>query len=237
MSDFVMVRFDIEDDERLATIYPDDGTLGLWLRLLLLAEHAWPKPAYLPRRTNGQRLRTLVEAGCIVMIDRDRFRFHGLDAEHQRRIDRSRAAANARWSGDASSILVASGEHPSSNAQMIPATRASAPPPPSLSLSPERGVQGGDDAVEAYFMATMRAPNPRALSWLNELASEHGEQRLCAALRETPADPLKSYLSRVQVALTTITVKPSEIPPRTEEEFIAREAERRQADILKAATP
>jgi hypothetical protein len=237
MGEFVMVRFDIEDDERLAEIYPDDANLGLWLRLLMLADHAWPKPAYIPRSTNKRRLQTLVDAGVVVLVDGDRYHFHGLDAERQRRVDSSKAALDARWH----TARTTSSDTPrtaSRSTETIPA-RAAAPPPPPLSLSlppEEKGVQGeGEDAAVAYFEVTTRVPKGQSLAWINELATDHGEGRLCAAIRATDADPPKTFLSRVQLSLTTVTVgeRAEVVTVKTEEEFMAREAAKgRPARIL-----
>jgi hypothetical protein len=239
---FVTVKFDIEDDPRLRDIYPRDDLLGLWLRLLMQADKAWPKPAYIPRSTNAKKLAVLVAAGCVVLVDDDRYVFHGLDAEHQRRVERATEAATQRWSvsnagSNAAGMRPASVEHPIGDARKMLA-RASAPPPPtpiSISTSTERGVQGGDDdPVRAYYDATLRAPSGRALAWLAELATDHGEARLCEALRVTDADPPKTYLTRVQVALTTVTIgERAEPGPRSEEEFMAVQAEKRSgASVL-----
>jgi biotin synthase-related radical SAM superfamily protein len=92
-------------------------------------------------------------------------------------------------------------------------------------------VQGeGEDAVAAYFAVTMRVPKGQSLAWINELATDHGEAALCAAIRATDADPPKTFLSRVQLSLTTVTVSEKPVVPtvKSEEEFFAAQAAKRQ---------
>jgi phage tail protein X len=91
------VYWSVRDDDRLAAIYGDDHHLATWLRLLLAADMAWPAPADVPRAVNRASLEALKQAGVIVVQPNGLFRFHGLDAERERRSAPGRAGASARW--------------------------------------------------------------------------------------------------------------------------------------------
>jgi hypothetical protein len=154
--------------------------------------------------------------------------------ETRSQVGRIRAAyrwdASTHASEDASTH--ASGDGPVSR---LPSPVTSTPSPAA------QRARAPDDAVEAYFAVTGRTPTSGALGWLNELATDHGEAALCVALRTTEYAPPKTYISRVANALTTITVGSPEgkVAPRTEEEWMAAQAEKRRpslelADIAQA---
>ena len=86
----------ITDDPRFATVIGDDAAGWTWVRLLVIAEQAWPASAYLPRWVRPRPLAVLIAAG-IVEREGDKYRIHGLDAERQGRSDHARGAANVRW--------------------------------------------------------------------------------------------------------------------------------------------
>lgn len=108
------------------------------------------------------------------------------------------------------------------------------PPLPSIHIpTRERGAgeRGPDDAAVAYFDVTGKPPSGNALSWLNQLVADHGEERLCAALRTTVSHPVRTYLSRVQLALTTVAA-PARSSPTTEEEWMLEQAAKQRKDPL-----
>jgi hypothetical protein len=163
------------------------------------------------------------------------------DREERSRVGRLRA--EYRWRGGPDASLDASthaGTHASAMPEPIVPYPVSRTPvsrtPPPVSQGGRDGE--GDDAARAYFDVTLRAATGRALSWLNELATDHGEAALCAAIRATDADPPKTFLSRVQVALTP--VRAGERPatakvPKTEDEWFAEQSARREPDRALAA--
>lgn len=105
--EYVRVYQSVVDDPRFAGIFEDDHHFATWVRLLMIAEKAWPSSAILPRSARKASIRALEEAGIIELAAGDRYRIHGLDPERQRRSDHARTAAEARWSkapGNAPSI-------------------------------------------------------------------------------------------------------------------------------------
>lgn len=93
------VYWSIIDDPKFETIYDHDAHLAAWLRLLIIADQAWPAPAHLPRGVRETSVKALTKAGLIEIQAGDRYRIHGLNAERARRradAERIRGARNER---------------------------------------------------------------------------------------------------------------------------------------------
>ena len=91
------VYHSIVDDAKFATVYDDDRRLATWLRLLIVAEQAYPASAYIPQGTNRSAIRALVDAGLVDLGTGSRFRIHGLASERDMRSESARNAAAVRW--------------------------------------------------------------------------------------------------------------------------------------------
>lgn len=91
------VYWSIIDDPKFANVYDDDRALAAWLRLLLVADQAWPASAHIPTGTNAKALAILVGAGLVDVGTGRRYRIHGLDKERTARSDTGRNAAAVRW--------------------------------------------------------------------------------------------------------------------------------------------
>ena len=205
----------IIDDPRFATVMEDDAAGWTWVKLLIIAEQAWPASAYLPVWVKRRPLAVLVAAG-IVEPAGETFRIHGLDPERQRRSDHGRDAVNVRWSNARSNAPSNTQGNAQSNTQSILDEHRQD------EHRQDEHTREPDDAALAYFDVMGHAPSGRALGWLNEMATSSGDPPLCMALRSTPCDPPRTYLSRVQLALTTVTpAPPKPAGPTTEAEFMA----------------
>lgn len=209
MRGYANVYFTIQTDERTASIWQDDALLGLWTRLLVLAEQAWPEPAYLPRSVNRRRLATLTDAGCIEVVDKDRYRFHGLDSERARRSAHGKAAADARWNAEGNAPSIA---HPL-------LTRAGAVLPPSTSPSSSTSpIQENSTAVPAReddadgvvlaWLSSHRAGIPEGGGLhlrLIDLVGRHGLDRVLLAMeRIKPGSTARQYILGAENALDKI---------------------------------
>lgn len=84
------VYWSVVDDPKFAAIYDDDHHLATWLRLLIVAEGAYPASANIPIGTKRASITALVEAGLLDIGTGPRYRIHGLDAERSRRTDEQR---------------------------------------------------------------------------------------------------------------------------------------------------
>lgn len=142
-------------DERFATVWLSDPNLALWLRLLVLADGAWPAPAPIPRSARSAPLAALVAAGLVELVSGDLYLIHGMKAERSRRSAHASRAAGVRWHGESN----ASGTAPSTaagNAQTMlvqDKTRQDetiARPRARDEQDPEKGGRGPTDrAIEA----------------------------------------------------------------------------------------
>ena len=89
------VYWEAPDDPKFAAVWRSDPVLGLWLRLLVAADIAYPQAAYLPVGVRKASLRVLVEAKLVDLTADGRYRLHGLAAERERRSDAARRAGQA----------------------------------------------------------------------------------------------------------------------------------------------
>ena len=77
------------------SVWRSDAQLALFVRLLVLADKFWPERPPMPR-ASGSAVRSLVEAGLLIVDDQDCYRVKGLDSERQRRSSAARTAAIVR---------------------------------------------------------------------------------------------------------------------------------------------
>ena len=78
---------------------------------------------------------------------------------------------------------------------------------------PRAGAREGTDPIDAYFVKTNRVPRGGALDFLNRLAGEYGDPLLCESLAAVDADPIKDFLSRVELRLTHVLEGAKAAPP------------------------
>jgi hypothetical protein len=95
------VYWTVMDDPKFDDIRDDMRHLGTWTLLLIVADMAWPAPAFLPPVPKPSVV-ALESAGIIDLLPGHRYRIHGLDAERGRRSDAARQAADMRWQSERS---------------------------------------------------------------------------------------------------------------------------------------
>jgi hypothetical protein len=79
------VYWAIIDDEKFKSIYDDNNHLASWMRLLLIADQAWPASAHMPANVRRASVAALSKAELIDLLEGGRYRIRGLDAERARR--------------------------------------------------------------------------------------------------------------------------------------------------------
>lgn len=161
------VYWTIRQDERLASIYPDDHLLATWLRLLIAADMAWPAPADIPRSVSAKSLEALKAAG-VIEVTGGLFTFHGLDSERGRRADAARASSAAR-----------TGSERDPNGKRTGPER-----PPSLAepSQDKPSLDTGADPADTYWKLAGRYPSERVRTWLDQLSAEYGSESVASTL-------------------------------------------------------
>ena len=97
------VYWSVIDDARFEGIYTDDRHFSTWVRLLMIADGAFPAPASVPRAARTASVRALADRGIIDLLPGGLFRVHGMNGERERRAEHSgglvRAATAIRGAG------------------------------------------------------------------------------------------------------------------------------------------
>ncbi len=198
------VYWSVIDDPKFAHVYDDDRALATWLRLLLVADQAWPASAHLPGTTRRQAVSLLVSAGLIDIQPGGRYRIHGLDAERTRRKDA--ATRNDPGRG---------GNRNPTGTQQGPNRDPNGPGTTGLSLEgdekeketsqDEQAARDPLDGPLAYYEVTTRYPshNSELHAWTTTLAEGYGAETFQKALAAefTISRSLKDLLSRTESRL------------------------------------
>jgi hypothetical protein len=79
------VYWSIVDDEKFCEVYDDDHHLACWMRLLLVADMAWPASAHTPASARKASVAALIRVGLLDPQPNGRYRVHGLDKERGKR--------------------------------------------------------------------------------------------------------------------------------------------------------
>lgn len=79
------VYWSILDDEKFDTVRADMRLLGSWALLLVVADMAYPAPAFSPSIVSRKSLTALANAGLVEILPAGMFRVTGLKSERERR--------------------------------------------------------------------------------------------------------------------------------------------------------
>lgn len=91
------VYWSVIDDPEFESVYEDDAAFALWVRLLLIADQAWPSSAHMPRTAKARALARLTDAGLVRVASGGRYTIRGMDKERGLRQQSARNAAALRW--------------------------------------------------------------------------------------------------------------------------------------------
>ena len=194
MSDdrYARVRFSIMEDPKFDGIREDPALLGAWTLCLVVAEMAWPSPAFPPPWVDSEAFAVLVDHGLVDTTPNGCYRIHGLDAERSKRTEQARTASNARWTADrnAASNAPAFGPRMPSKAKQSIEEQSSADARPT-------------DPADAYWTLTGKYPTDKTLAWIDDLAGRYGADAVSwqMAHQHTLDGSCQTLLGRVRDAL------------------------------------
>lgn len=169
------VYWSIVDDPKFSHVYDDDRALATWLRLLLLADQAYPASATLPRGVNEKALRILVGAELVDLGSGHRFRIHGLDSERARR----RPAVAGPAPGPVLNRATTGPEQDHDRNGVRGLSRAE---PSRGKDEPSTGTTRAPDPADVLWTLTGRYPTDKALGWVDDLTSSYGPEPVIRAL-------------------------------------------------------
>lgn len=236
------VYWQIVDDEKFATIYGNDCALATWLRLLIVADMAYPATASVPMGTSQRGMDALAAAGIIELVGRSRYRVTGLAAEREQRSGSARAAAEARWrTADAPAMRPHSGTDAPAPEPALLAEQSRAEHRKAEQVAPH--ADADDDHLDAYYRLTGSWPSRKVTPWLNEMADAHGAAAVSAALAAeiTSDEDRRTLLSRTEARLQRLQHEQNRAAERRAAERAAQERrqieqmpeEQRQANVLR----
>jgi hypothetical protein len=158
------VYWEIVDDPKFATIFDSDANLAAWLRLLLIADQAYPASGAVPANCRKASLVALEEADLITRSG-SRFRLKGLEAERERR----KAAATTRGPNGPRTVP---GRSPDGDLDKPRRDETS------------QGQAEARDPADVYWQLTGRWPTEKATAWVDGLTEQYGSEPVIAALAE-----------------------------------------------------
>jgi len=174
------IYWSVMDDAKFDGIRENPRHFGSWALLLIVADMAWPAPAYIPATIPRSSIAALVDVGLVAALSGGRFRIHGLDSERGMRADHARNAAASRW--EPSSNAHGMQSHPTSNAEGMPRLDKTRQDEPSIARD---GLANLDrDALAALETASGHPASMAGDKTLNEydrLVGDHGLPAVVAA--------------------------------------------------------
>lgn len=230
---YVRVYYRIIDDPKFESVFDNDAALAAWLRLLLAADAMYPAPSHIPRSVKPAALKCLADAELIDLLPGDRFRFHGLKSEREKRQEQARKAARKRWE-DAGAEPDAMPEQSASNAAASePALHSTPIQAEPIQSSPRPSTEAGEewdesvkDGADAYYSVTGRFPTDRVLSWINRLTKLYTDElfaRMLSKVYLEDSDP-RTLLGRVEERLKAIYYRQHKDEIKAESRAAEREA-------------
>ena len=189
------IYWSVLDDPKFDAVRDDMRNFGAWALLLVLADMAWPAPAFLPPTVSRRSITVLEQAGLIDKLAGWRYRIHGLDKEREQRSNHAASAAAARWSNAPSNAP----SSPPSNAETMP--RQAETRRDETSTDTARASES--DPVVVYATLTNGWPSPKAVDWIDSLTGEYGAGQTCAALAEAAKEGRSGVIGRAKVILGT----------------------------------
>lgn len=91
------VYWSVLDDKKFDEIRADMRHFGSWSLMLVIADMAYPAPAFIPPTIPRQSLKALEDAGLVDLLPARMYRVRGLKKERERRSTPGRLGAAARW--------------------------------------------------------------------------------------------------------------------------------------------
>jgi hypothetical protein len=171
----------VMSDEKFDGIREDLRLFGAWSLLLVIADMAYPVPAYIPPTVPRASVRRLVEVGLIDEMPGHRYLVHGLEAERVRRSEAGRAGGKA--SGRSRSADATNPERTfNERSTVVEPDKGRDKDEAKTRQSQDTAQDGARDPADVYWQLVGRWPKDGALSWIDGLTEQYGAEPTIAAL-------------------------------------------------------
>ena len=157
------VYWSVLHDAKFDGIREDLRLFGAWSMLLIVADMAWPAPAYAPPMVPKSAMKALIDAGLVDTLSGGRFRIHGLDAERGRRRDAARGGPKRDPDGTQEG-----GKRDPNGVQDKPSQAET-----SITEDETRTAR---DPADIYWQLTGKYPGEKTLPWIDQLTSTYGAE-------------------------------------------------------------
>ena len=166
------IYWSVMDDTKFDDIRADMRHFGTWSLMLVVADMAYPAPAYIPPTAPKRSVQALVDAGLVDLLPGFRFRVHGLDAERGRRSQRARESVSHRYD---TPTTVEIETYDRSTTDLLAETE------PRQSKA-EAVVARETDPADAYWSLAGRYPTGKVIVWIDDLSGKYGQEATTRAI-------------------------------------------------------
>lgn len=177
------VYWSVLHDPKFDGIRDKPVLIGSWMLMLIVADMAWPAPAYQPPTVSRASAAVLAEAGLVDPLPGGMFRVHGLDAERTRRRDAARTGPKRDPDG-----AQTGGTRDPNGSQAEP------------SLDEPRRAETPRDPADIYWQLTGKYPAGTTLEWIDDITSKYGAD---AVIRHLTAAHIADRSTRTVLGRTT----------------------------------
>jgi hypothetical protein len=166
--------------DEFPSVFDDDRAVAAWLRLLLIADAAWPTRPPIPATVNRKALSVLQGAGLVV-VERGYYTMLGLDKQRTERRDKAVSAGLARVERALSTSSTKAQPRQTEHRQTEPSNGRAKDGLPNLTDS----VSGAwEDATGRSVLSS----GEFAIGYLDDACRRHPDAAVITAIREARSD-------------------------------------------------
>lgn len=183
---YARIYWSVMDDPKFDGIRDDTRLFGAWAMCLIVADMAYPAPAFIPPVVPRPAFARLVACGLVDELGGSRYRIHGLEAE------RTRRSEAARVGGLASGRSRTNERSLNGRSTVVQQTPNEIEPSKAEQSKAEQNTDARDD-LEAFLMVRFHPPTPAQRAFMDGYCrtfDKTGPQRAARLILAHPDDPI-----------------------------------------------
>lgn len=210
------IYWSVMDDPKFDGVREDVRHFGSWALMLVVADMAWPAPAFLPPVPRSS-IALLADRGLIDLLEGGRYRVHGLDRERNERSEKARASVAHRYNDRSTTVDRPKNDRSTTDllAELSRAEKSRAEQSPASTPGDQ-----SDDPLVLYADLVGRRPTQTVIDWINRLSTSHGDPAVCSAIVAATRDGVATnkLLGAVEEALSAAKREAIRRRPKVEAE-------------------